>query len=643
MLPLLRYHLVSWRPQDDSYDIHHFVQIATRVSLAQTSVLHKSRGQALTALEAVLPSLTFESRNFYATIGPHASEVLQCDFGGREELLRLASVSLSMALYWKFEASFFKAKDAVTRAIEIRSTLLGLDDPETLEAQYYRIQVLTHLGNSRESEPAVRKLITKVEEVAKEEIYISPDTHAWIAGLYDCLGQALFIKGNFEESKHWFQEALERYKLAGPPERPGRLVVVHNLITLLTRRCAFDEAESRCKSALQETLEFFGKDDVNVIEFRGLLGQIYADTSRYEDALSLLADARLQLIKIFGKSHSKSLLANHEFVLLLYKQHKYDKALEEIADTLPQVESIYGPLHHNTLSILSLKGTVLNQLDRYEEALDIHSRVLMLRKQALGERHPSTLLSTHQLAVSHIKLGPTHLTIGSSLIEQVLTIGREVHNPNHTIVIVAMYDRADVLNRQGKIQKAIEQQKLCLKVATDGRNHRIYLIGDITFRLGRYLYAFGQYEETLKHFRDAAQFFLSRDPDQHGINAFIQSQISNALEKLEHFTEAEGVLRDTTSGLDATLGPEHEDTLSRVCDLADYLRRRSKFDEAETIYQSLLAIYEKLFGPDDVQIFRVLNQRAILYRSQGKASLAEAEDREILQKRQRLFQRTVVV
>ena len=135
MLPLLQYHLVFLRPMDESYDLHHFVQLATRMSLKSTSTLTKTSEKALMAVKKALPALTLEKRNYFAKFVPHALEILDCELEQPHELLKIASIALSVANYWRAISLYNKAEDAITRAVHIRAELLGDYDRLTITAQ----------------------------------------------------------------------------------------------------------------------------------------------------------------------------------------------------------------------------------------------------------------------------------------------------------------------------------------------------------------------------------------------------------------------------------------------------------------------------------------------------------------------------
>jgi tetratricopeptide (TPR) repeat protein len=53
---------------------------------------------------------------------------------------------------------------------------------------------------------------------------------------------------------------------------------------------------------------------------------------------------------------------------------------------------------------------------------------------------------------------------------------------------------------------------------------------------------------------------------------------------------------------------------------------QGRYAEADSLYKRALAIWEKAFGPDDLNVATVLENMAELYRKMGKGDEAERAD-----------------
>ena len=635
MKPLLRYHLVTLRPSGESFDMHRFVQLATTVSLNASDDAMGARRDALRALRASMPEVTMASRDYYSTIAPHASEVFRCQFDQREDLLKSASVLLSMSEHWRMTALYLQADNAATRALAIRTEIFGEESTDILEAQYEKTRTLLKLTKGVDARLLALKIIDRIEKDADDEDQESPAFHLFVAKVYDVLGQALLIEGKYELSETWFRKALERHQLVGKHGQITRLVQCLDLVTNLGQQGRFSDAEDVCRSSMQQALAIDDEDDAMVAEFKFELGRICSEMSRYKEAASHLTEAESTMIKTWGINHSKSIYVAQELILLKFRQRSDPNVMKEAADLLARAMTVLGPTHQSTLRLLSFHGTLLNHFDKPQEALVVHEKVLALRRRVMGEKHPDTILSMYQLAVSYLRL--KRFEKSDSLIANALSMAKEILGPGSTTTIMLMHDYAHALARKGKVEEAIDEQRACLHSATQPSRKGQHLIMEIIFALGHHLFAAQHYNEALVHFRDAEEIYESLALEKHDLSHNMRTRIAETLEKLGDTNEAENMLRNIVTELKASAGTDDTTTLKHIEKLADFLRRQGKLDEAELLYKSLIGTFTAISGPEHDRVLRNTNELALTFQSQVKLSLAEATNRRLLETRERIL------
>ena len=130
-----------------------------------------------------------------------------------------------------------------------------------------------------------------------------------------------------------------------------------------------------------------------------------------------------------------------------------------------------------------------------------------------------------------------------------------------------------------------------------------------------------QYPRALEHFRAvAALTSRERDPLEW---ARVQFAIAYALHGLGRGREVEPILREVVALRERVLGPEHPDTLTSRNNLALALRAEGKYAEAEKEDRALIAIEERVLGPKHLHIYRSQWALAAVLQSQSKYSDAE--------------------
>ncbi|KAI6480714.1 hypothetical protein MCOR13_011076 [Pyricularia oryzae] len=66
------------------------------------------------------------------------------------------------------------------------------------------------------------------------------------------------------------------------------------------------------------------------------------------------------------------------------------------------------------------------------------------------------------------------------------------------------------------------------------------------------------------------------------------------------------------------LGPENPSTFASMNNLASVLDRQGKYEEAEQMHRKTLALYKKVLGPENPSTFTSMGNLASVLDSQGK-------------------------
>ncbi|MEN8221541.1 MAG: tetratricopeptide repeat-containing protein, partial [Pseudomonadota bacterium] len=98
-------------------------------------------------------------------------------------------------------------------------------------------------------------------------------------------------------------------------------------------------------------------------------------------------------------------------VVQYYQQGLFKKALPFAEKVFHIRKEILGEKHPSTLISINNLATISLRLGRLDEALPLFEKGYSLRKEALGEKHPDTLSSLKNLASANIKQGNTNQAI----------------------------------------------------------------------------------------------------------------------------------------------------------------------------------------------------------------------------------------
>ena len=101
----------------------------------------------------------------------------------------------------------------------------------------------------------------------------------------------------------------------------------------------------------------------------------------------------------------------------------------------------------------------------------MHEEVLAKRRAILGDDHPSTLTSMHNLALTYGEQGK--MTEAAKMNEEVLAKYRAILGDDHPYTLMSMHNLAETFRQQGKLTEAAEvhEEVLAKRRAILGDDH----------------------------------------------------------------------------------------------------------------------------------------------------------------------------
>ncbi len=214
-----------------------------------------------------------------------------------------------------------------------------------------------------------------------------------------------------------------------------------------------------------------------------------------------------------------------------------------------------------------------------ESALSLQQEVVQIRRRALGDEHPDTLTSLHEL-------GDLFEWIGK-------------------------LDEAAALHRE-----ALEvRQRVLGNVHPDTLSSYIYL--------SRTACSAGNYVESEAYARQALEGRIRVLGADHPDTLEAQAELGYALVDLGRAADAEPYFRAVLEGAARLLGNDHPTTLNALSDVGFVLAHQRKFAEAESFYRRSLQARRRVLGDAHPHTANSLHNLGFNLLDQGK--LVEAE------------------
>ena len=217
----------------------------------------------------------------------------------------------------------------------------------------------------------------------------------------------------------------------------------------------YPEAEKHLAAAVKEA-EGFGPQDELLAASLQVLGLVYQDQGKYDEAELLNKRALAISEKAWGPEHSTVAAALNDLALLYNTQGKYAEAEPLHRRALAIYEKTEGPEHPDVAYSLHNLALLYYNQGNYTEAERLYKRALVIKEKALGPEHPDVAMSLKSLARLYYDQGKYAET--EPLVKRVLAITEKALGPQHPDVAEILEYYAALLRETGRSAEAADME-----------------------------------------------------------------------------------------------------------------------------------------------------------------------------------------
>ena len=361
--------------------------------------------------------------------------------------------------------------------------------------------------------------------------------------------------------------------------------------------------------------------------WRELMDQADANIAKGEyaageqSATQLVEEAR----RVFGNDHPDTATSLNILADAQMRQGKYAAAQKNFSAALAIYEQKLGPEDVSTAAALNNLALVLEKLGDYANAESLLRRSLQILEKTLGKQHQDT-------ATTLSNLGRVLNLQGK--FSSAAADGEDAKQ---------LSARAKELMDRGEYQEAenLQYKVVAIHERTLGKEHPVTATS--LSNLGNVLYLQGKFKQAEAEHRRALAIREKVLGAEHPDTATSMNNLANVLQEqakdellspsearaqaqfnLQAYTETEKLFRKALAIQERTLGPEHPATANTLNNLATYLDRRGRPEEAEPLQRRALGILEKRLGPLHPDTAAMLTTLALMLDRQGKLTESEA-------------------
>ncbi len=283
---------------------------------------------------------------------------------------------------------------------------------------------------------------------------------------------------------------------------------------------------------------------------------------------------------------------------------------------------VLGEEHPSTLTSMNNLASTYRDQGRWKEAESLGVQVIETRKRVLGEEHPDTLTSMANLASTYRDQG--RWKEAESLGVQVMERRKRVLGEEHPSTLTSMNNLASTYQNQGRWKEAeslgVQVMETFKRVLGEEHPSTLTSIANLASTCqnqGRWKEAESQEVQVIETFKRVLG-------EEHPSTLTSMNNLASTYQNQGRWKEAESLLVHVMETFKKVLGEEHPSTLTSMNNLASTYRDQGGWKEAESLKVQVMETRKRVLGEEHPSTLTSMANLASTYRNQGRWKEAES-------------------
>ncbi|MEX1020527.1 MAG: tetratricopeptide repeat-containing protein [Litorilinea sp.] len=325
----------------------------------------------------------------------------------------------------------------------------------------------------------------------------------WGAQLCMAMGRHLALTGDYNGARHYYAQALTIRQTELGATHPDTAASHTDLGYILRDLGDMSGAQLHLETALAVRLAVLGEDHIDTADTLSELGTIYSMRGKSQDAAATFRRALAICARLPESDRPIAAeIANNLGICLIDNLEEPQQAEPYFQMALAVRRQKLGETHPYTALSYHNMGYLLEKLGKIEESAQMYRQALTIRQSVLGEKHPSTTHTQIMLGAILHQGGDTATAV--ELLNAALATSRDILGETH-LITAACYSS---LGRLHLDQAAAHAAVACYQAALAART-QIYAEENLSIartrhELGLALHAMGEHAAAQAEFAQAA-------------------------------------------------------------------------------------------------------------------------------------------
>ncbi len=367
-----------------------------------------------------------------------------------------------------------------------------------------------------------------------------------------------------------------------------------NLGAIYDKLGKFDQADALLSTALNQRKSLFGSDSPEVAESLTALGLLRSDQARLQEAEQLTRQGLEMSERRLPPNHPARAQALRAYGKVLAERGSYDPAIAALNEAVRQ-QSAPGVAPAELAESLSMLADADYSAGHYDVCNSLYPRILAMRRQIYGERHPLVADTLGSMAAVQSDLG--YYTEAERLDRQSLDIVQAYYGSDHPKTANRLTNLAQALTYQHKFDEGVSllNQALAIEEHIYGAAHPA--LAETLNELGNVASMQDQFDDAREKFQRAADIYRSVYGDHHYLVAIALSNVADTYLHKKDYPRAEELFRDVVRRFQETLPADNVNLGIAHLKLGRTLLRQNRYQDAEAETSAGYEILKKQSSP----------------------------------------------
>ncbi|KAI3322899.1 hypothetical protein HD806DRAFT_544955 [Xylariaceae sp. AK1471] len=385
------------RGDDDMFDMHRLVHVATRVWMQKHNVVEQTKTSAIQHLASIFPFGNEENRALWREYLPHAQHALrvsQEEYQDKERFELFYHVGSCLCADRRFKEAIV----ALEETCRWRKQYLPKEDHSRLASEHELAR--TYLADRR-----IKEAIEIFEHVvAVEKKTLAEGDHDRLASKHE-LARAYLDDGRIKEAIEILEHVVTVQKKTLAEGDHSRLASEHELASAYLDDGRIKEAIEIFEHVVALRQKTLTEGDHSRLASKHELARTYLADRRIKEAIEIFEHVVAVEKKTLAEGDHDRLASKHELARAYLDDGRIKEAIEILEHVVTVQKKTLAEGDHSRLASEHELASAYLDDGRIKEAIEIFEHVVALRQKTLTEGDHSRLASKHELARAYLDDG----------------------------------------------------------------------------------------------------------------------------------------------------------------------------------------------------------------------------------------------